>query len=158
MPIATLETMRSQQEHLTASMQTALEEWQRALVEKGAAILDIQRQMEQGLQEVLRVGMERDALLVAIGPMRRLAESVAAKLRGVRAIVEGDAAARPLAEAQIHVAERFLTWIRDLEAHVAAPIAPFNDSRLPPAPTGPVAEGYTSIREARARMRAEKKA
>jgi hypothetical protein len=157
MPMATIERMRSQQENLNARMQTALEEWRSALLDKGAAIIEILKRTEQGLNEVLREGMEREALLETTVSVRRQAESIAGRFRGVLAIFEGDSIAMPVIEAQIREVERFLSWVRDLEAFVAAVKPPFDESRLPPDLAGPVAEGYVRISEARARIPAAKK-
>jgi hypothetical protein len=151
MPSATSEKIRSRQERLNASMQTALEAIREPLLEKGAAILEAQRGMGQALQEVLREGMEREALLGTLATVRSQAEGVAERFRRTLAVFEGDAAAVPTIESQLREAERFLAWVRGLEARVAAPVPPFDESRLPPAPDGPTADGYISATEARAR-------
>jgi hypothetical protein len=156
MPLAASDKIRSRLEHLETRRQAADEAIRRHQLETGAAIVEAQKGIEQDLREGLREGLEREALLGALAAARSQAESDAKMLVRALAIFEGDAAA-PTIEQQLRETEGFLIWVRGLEARVSAPVPPFDESRLPRAPDGPTAEGYVSVGEARARVRAGKK-
>jgi hypothetical protein len=152
-PTFTSEKIRSRLERLNASVRAIHER----LLEQGDAMIEAQRGMQEDLQEGLREGLERGVLLGTLATVRSQAEHAAQAFGRALAIFEGDAVAVPAIEAQLRETERFLAWLRDLEARASAPVTPFDESRLPPAPDGPTAEGYISVREARARVRAGKK-
>ncbi len=157
MPTATRENMRSRLERLNASMDAVKETIRQPLLEKGNAIIEAQRGMEQALREGLREGMEREALLSTLASVRSQVEREGELFENALAIFEGDAVAAPAIESQLREAKAFLTWVRGLEVSASAPIPPFDESRLPPpAPDGPTAEGYISVSEARTRARAGK--
>jgi hypothetical protein len=158
MPIATCEKFHSLQEEVNAAMRTDVDTFRQPLLEKGAAILEAQKKMEQALHEVLREGMEREALLGTLVAAQSQAERVAERFRRARAMFQGDAVAEPIIESHLHEAERFLTWLRDLAARASVPIPPFDESKLPGGPDGPASAGLISISEARARTRARNKA
>lgn len=157
MPTAVSENIRSRQERLNASMQEAVETVGQALVVKGAAVIAAQREMEQELRKGLREGFEKEALLGTLATLRSGAEQEASWFTRALALVEGDPTSAPAIEPQLREAKRFLAWLRDLEAHVSAPAPPFDSSKLPPDQAAPTAEGYVSVSEARARVRAGKK-
>jgi hypothetical protein len=157
MPTSTSEKIRSRQDRLDASMQEALEQIRQTLLEKGTAIIQAQREMEQDLRASLREGIERKTLLETLAAVRKQAEREAGLFDGALAILEGDPVAVPTIEAQLREAEGFLAWVGDLEGQVSAPVPPFDESRLPAAPDGPTAQGYISVSEARARARTGKK-
>jgi hypothetical protein len=152
MPTAASERIRSRQERLDASMQAALDTIRQPLLERATAIIEAQREMEKDLREELREGLEREALLGTLAPVRSQAERQAELFGRALAIFERDAAAVPSIEAQVREAQGFLAWVRSLEARVSAPIPPFDESRLSPTPDGPTAGGYLSAREARVRV------
>jgi hypothetical protein len=151
MPTTINEQIRSRQESLDARLQTARETIRHSFLEQATAILEAQRVMKQELREGLRGGLEREALAGTLANMRSQAERAAQMFRQARVIFEGDGVV-PAIESQLGEAEDFLTWVRDLETRVAAPIPPFDESRLSPASAGVTAEGYISISEARARV------
>jgi hypothetical protein len=153
MPTATSEKIRSRLERLNASVEAI----RQRLLEQGEAIIEAQRGMQQDLREGLREGLERGAFLGTLATVRSQVEHAAQWFARALAIFEGDAVAVPTIESQAREAERFLAWLRDLEARVSAPATPFDESRLPPAPDGPTAEGYISLSEARARVRTGRK-
>jgi DNA repair exonuclease SbcCD ATPase subunit len=136
MATATIETIRSRLERLTARVQAARETIRQPLLDNGDAIIKNQREMEQALEEALREGMERTALLGILTAVRSQAEGVAERFRGALAIFEGDPDAEPTIKSQLRQAEDLLARVRALEAQVAAPVHPFDESRLPPAPDG----------------------
>jgi hypothetical protein len=51
----------------------------------------------------------------------------------------------------INEAEAFVAWLDELLVRLNRPAPHFEESRLPPAPDSPTAEGYLSLSEARAR-------
>jgi hypothetical protein len=152
MPTATSEKIRSRLEHLDASVQAI----RRHLLEECATVLEAQRGMRQDLRDGLREGMEKEALLGTLGIVRSRAEGAVETLGKARALFGNDSQAGPAIESGLRETEEFLAWVRDLEARLSG-IPPFDASRLTPAPAGPTAEGYVSVREARNRARAGKK-
>jgi hypothetical protein len=156
MTTATAEQIRSRQERLDASMKTALETVRQVLLKNGAAILEARREMEQEMRKALREGLEREALRGALAALGPQAERAVELFTRALALCEGDPASLAVAERQLREAEDFLAWVRELEARVSAPLPPFDVSKLPPNPTAPTAEGYISVSEARARIRAGK--
>jgi hypothetical protein len=153
MPTVTDEKIRSRLERLGASVSASEQAHRQRLLELGAAVLEAQRGMRQDLREGLREGLEREALLGTLAAVRSHAEHAAASFGRALAVFEGDAVAVPVIESQAREAETFLAWVRDLEARASTPAPPFDESKLPPAPDGPTAEGYVSVSAARARAR-----
>ena len=153
MPTTTSEKIRSWQERVQADLETI----RQTFLEKGAAILEVQREIEQDLQEALREGEERQALLSTLATVRLPAQRWAELFRKALAMFEGDPAAAHTLERQLQETEDFLARVRRLEDYASKPIPPFDLSKLPPVPDGPTVEGYISVSEARARMRTEKK-
>lgn len=151
MPIAASDKIRSQQERLNASMQAVLETIRQPLLENCARITEVQREMEHGLQDLLREGLEREDLLATLASVRSQAERELELFGMALAIFESDPVAVPTIESQLRVTQGFLAWVRGLEARVAAPLPPFDETRLAPAPVGTTAEGYLSVSEARTR-------
>ncbi|HZY87039.1 MAG TPA: hypothetical protein VFE78_19545 [Gemmataceae bacterium] len=156
MTTATTEKIRSRQERLNASMQTALEMVRQVLLKNGAAIIEARREMEQELRKALREGLEREALLATLAALRPQAESAVELFTRALALCEGDPTSLVTAASQLREEKDFLAWLRDLEARVSAPVPPFDASKLPPDPATPTAEGYVSVSEARARVRSGK--
>ena len=62
-----------------------------------------------------------------------------------------------MTDAQLREIQGFLNWLQSLEGSASAPFPPFEESQLPPPPTGPTAEGYISVSEARTRVPSGKK-
>jgi hypothetical protein len=155
MPTGTSEKIRSGLERLDAEVAEA-EAIRRRHLERGAAIVEALRGMRQSLQEALRAGVERGALLADLAAVRPAVERAADWFRRVQPSWEYDAEAAGVIEPQFREAEDFLTWLRELEGRASAPVPPFDPSRLPAAPDGAVAAGYVSVSEARARARAKK--
>jgi hypothetical protein len=149
--------IRSRLERLDASVQAPRETIRQPLLEYFASIHEALKATEQVLREALREGLEREALLSTLAKARSPAENGAKFLEHALAIFEGDAAAEPMIQLQLREATAFLAWVRGLEARFAAPVPPFDESRLTPAPNGPSAEGYLSVSAARARLRAAQK-
>jgi hypothetical protein len=155
--IATCEKIRCEQERLNATLEAAVETIRQTFLDGGAAIIEAQRVMKQDLSERIRQGLEREAFLSILSTVRAQAERVARLFRRVFVILEGDAVAMPALELRLREAEEFLTWLRGLECRVSATIPPFDESELLPAPNSPTANGYVSVSEARARVRAGKR-
>lgn len=154
---ATHEKIRFRQERLNASMQMALESTRLHLLEKGAAILEARREMEQALQEALREGMERKELLHTLAALHAQAQREVDLFEKALGLFAGDGGTVPTGDTQLREAKEFLTRMRDLEARCSAPVPPFDESPLSPAPDGRTAVGYVSVSEARARLRTEQK-
>ncbi len=157
MVTASAEQLRSRQERLNATLRQAVETIRQAFLD-AASLTESRREVEQELEKVLRVGMEREALLLILGEIRSGAEHDVALFAKAHALFADDSTLAAPIEAQLRGASNFLGRVRELEARVSAPAPPFDPSKLPaPAPTGPTAEGYISVSEARQRMRAGKK-
>jgi hypothetical protein len=152
MPTAAAEKIRSRVEGLNETLRATQEAMRRSLLEKGAAILEVQKELDQDLQEALREGQEKRAFLDTLATVRSQAERWAEWFRRALAVLEGDALAAAPLDAQAREAEQFLASVRRLEAHISTPFPLFDESRLSPAPDGPTAEGYIRISEARARV------
>lgn len=155
MPTTAHDKIRARQERLKESMQAAVEAVRQSFLAQGAAIIEAQREMEQGLEEGLREGLEREVLLGTLATVRSEAERAAQWFGTALAILEDDAQAGATLRAQRQQAEVFLASMRGLEARVTA-IPPFDESRLAPVPDGPVAAGYLNVSAARARLRGGK--
>jgi hypothetical protein len=157
MPIAASEKVRSRLERLHASTQAIREMIRAPFLEHVAAIIETQRGIEQDLRDCLREGMERQALLDTLAAVRSEAERATRSLETVLQVFEGDPAAVPTVEAQLCATADFLAWVCGLQDRFSAPIPPFDEAGLLPAPDGPKAEGYISVSEARARAGVGKK-
>lgn len=156
MPTITSERIRSRLEILSTKKEDLL----RYLLEQGAALIEVQRELEQDLREELRKGLEREALLGTLAAVRSHAEDMVEAFSDVVALVprlSHPRVAGSVSNSHLHEAERFLAWVRDLESQLSGPVPPFDESRLAPTPGGPTAEGYISVSEARARVKARKK-
>jgi hypothetical protein len=133
-------------------LQAARETIRTPLLEKGAAILEALRAMEQALQEGLREGLERQVLLGTLKVVRPQTERGVEWLRKALAIFEDDTAGVAAIEAQLRTAEGFLAVVRNLEARAGQLLLPFDESKLSLAPDGLTAVGYLSVTEAQARV------
>lgn len=152
MPTVTSEKIRSRLESLNAKKEALLQRF----LEQGTVYIEAQRELEQDLREELRKGLEREALLGTLAAVRSHAEVMVEGFRKVIAaapLFVPSVMASPVIESQLREAEDFLAWVRELEARVSRPIAPFDKSKLTTAPDGPAAEGYISVSEARVRPR-----
>ena len=70
MPTAISEKIRSRLERLNASMEADRETIRESLLERGVAILEVQRGMEQELREGLREGFEKETLVGILATVR----------------------------------------------------------------------------------------
>jgi hypothetical protein len=111
--------------------------------------------LRRDLHDTIRSSMERTGLLQLLGDARRVGERSRAFFERALATFQGEEGGATV-EAYLRAADDFLAWVRGLEARVAIPAPPFDETRLPPAPDGPTAAGYVSVREARARARSGK--
>jgi hypothetical protein len=84
-----------------------------------------------------------------------------AKLQETERLVPAEDAVTARVREDLHALVREMEAYRELLAEAVARASatppPFDESTLPPGPTGPKAEGYISVKEAIERVRARKK-
>jgi hypothetical protein len=154
--MTTSDKFRHQEARLDADIQQALEAIRQPLLERAGAIVAAQREMKRELDQDLRTGSEKKALESTLAAMRLHAERGTKFLGRAAAIFESDPAAMSAMTRYLHEAEQTLGFLRDLETRLSASTRPFDESVLNPASDGPVATGYVSAREARARVAGQK--
>jgi hypothetical protein len=151
MPAATRDRIRDRQDRITATMQAANETIRQSLLEKCKAIVEAQIESENDLQEAMREGIEKDALREILATLESQVEREREWFTRAQTILDGDADAVGVIQSQLQAAQAFFNVVRGLQARISAVETPFDESRLPPTPTGPTAEGYIGISEARSR-------
>ncbi len=114
--------------------------------------------LRQALEEMLSRGVEARSFARDYSPVLADIADQLARLREIAERVEPaeDPASarfkeelRPLVEEM----EAYRDLLADAVARASVPVPPFDESRLPPAPTGPTAGGYISVKEAIDRVR-----
>ena len=118
--------------------------------------------LRRTLEGMLSGGVEARSLARDYNP---LLADIADQIVNLREIAERVAPAEDAAsarfKAELHPLvvemEAYRDLLADAVARASVPLPPFDESRLPPAPTGPRAEGYISVKEAIDRVRAGNK-
>jgi hypothetical protein len=152
MTTATTDKIRSGLESLNANMQAARDTIRQPLLDQCAAMVQVQTTLEQDLRQALEEGVERETLRSLLSTARLQLDRNLDSLRKTLALFEGDAVAAPVLEAHLHRTESFRAWVRGLEDRASTPLPPFDESKLPPTPTGPQADGFIRLSTVRAQM------
>jgi hypothetical protein len=153
MPAASNGIIQLRQERLDASLQAAVESVRLPLAEKGAVVAQELKAMAEAMREAIQRGFERKTLLNTLANLRPHAERGVEFFQKALPMVESDQNLANAFKSHLSQAKNFLAWIVELESRAAGPFPPFDESRLSEAPSGPIAPGYLTITEARARIR-----
>ncbi len=151
---ATAEKINSELEQLDTSVESSLGVF-RILLDDCGKLAHRLSSLRQSLHDNFKDGLERAVLPQLLARVRHLLERYWEFLRRALPVFQGGDDA-VIIETYLREVDDFLAWVRALEPRVAMP-PPFDESRLPPPPSGPTAEGYVSVSEARTRLHARKK-
>jgi hypothetical protein len=152
MPTTASEELLTRSDHLNANIQDAEELIRRPLGEKFNTLIANLRDVRVALEEILRMGCEKQELLRAIPAVRQRVERAVEFFTWALNAVKADATLSLLAVTSLQEALQLAEWIRSLEKKYSAPEPPIDEAVLPSAPDTMTAEGYVSISEARKRL------
>jgi hypothetical protein len=150
------EKVNSDRQRLEASLGQLVSS-RRLILEQSADLANALRELWEAVQEALRAGSERLAFLANLAEAIGAAEDSVVALRKLLPEFTPQAEDASVLASRVQEAEDLLSALHDLQARLAAPVPPFDASRLPPEPSGPTAAGFISLAEARARVRSGRK-
>lgn len=126
----------------------------KTLVDRGVELIKTTIEMRHSLEEGLRQGQEREALLKILSKVRLQLERQAALyarfLASLNEDAEENACYIPIVTMQVQETTQFLDWLNGLLAKFSKPVPTVDISQLPPS------RERVGISEARARLGAKK--